>query len=63
MGGRGTYASGNNVPFTYEPIGKIAGVKILKGLKACQLKRIRVGHIFNFTPMVLSKCIVNSTIL
>ena len=32
MGGRGTYASGNNVPFTYETIGKIAGVKILKGL-------------------------------
>ncbi len=32
MGGRGTYASGNNVDFTYETIGKIEGVKVLSGL-------------------------------
>lgn len=30
MGGRGTYASGNAVPYTYETIGKIEGVKILQ---------------------------------
>ena len=32
MGGRGTYAAGNNVAYTYETIGKIAGVKVLSGL-------------------------------
>lgn len=32
MGGRGTYAAGNNVAFTYETIGKINDVKILKGI-------------------------------
>ena len=33
MGGRGTYASGNNVPFSYRTIDKIHGVKVLEGLK------------------------------
>lgn len=32
MGGRGTYAAENNVAYTYETIGKIAGVKVLSGL-------------------------------
>ena len=32
MGGRGTFASGNNVAYTYETVGKIGGIKILKGL-------------------------------
>jgi len=32
MGGRGTYASGKNVPFTYETVGTIEGVKVLRGL-------------------------------
>lgn len=32
MGGRGTFASGKNVSYTYETIDKIAGVKILKGI-------------------------------
>ena len=31
MGGRGTYAAGNNVAYTYETIGKISNVKVLKG--------------------------------
>ena len=30
MGGRGTFASGNNVPYTYNTVGKIAGVKVLE---------------------------------
>ena len=30
MGGRGTFASGNPVPYTYETIGKIDGVKVLQ---------------------------------
>ena len=30
MGGRGTYAVGNNVPFTYETVGVIDDVKILE---------------------------------
>ena len=32
MGGRGTYAAGNNVAYTYETIGKINDIKVLKGL-------------------------------
>lgn len=32
MGGRGTFASGNTVPYTYETVGKIAGVKVLHGM-------------------------------
>ena len=32
MGGRGTYAAGNNVAYTYEKVGEIEGVKILQGL-------------------------------
>ena len=32
MGGRGTFASGNIVPYTYETVGKIDGIKVLKGL-------------------------------
>ena len=32
MGGRGTYALGNNVPYTYETVGYIDGVKVLQGL-------------------------------
>ncbi len=30
MGGRGTYASGNNVAYTYETVGTIEGVKVLQ---------------------------------
>lgn len=33
MGGRGTFADGNNVNYTYETIGFIDGVKILQGIK------------------------------
>lgn len=32
MGGRGTFASGNPVPYTYNTIGNIAGVKVLHGI-------------------------------
>lgn len=32
MGGRGTFAAGNNVAYTYETVGEIEGVKILRGL-------------------------------
>jgi hypothetical protein len=32
MGGRGTYAIGNNVAFTYKTIDSLNGVKILQGL-------------------------------
>lgn len=32
MGGRGTFASGNNVVYTYETIEKIGDVKVLRGL-------------------------------
>ena len=31
MGGRGTYALGNNVPFSYRTVDKIHGVKVLEG--------------------------------
>lgn len=32
MGGRGTYAVGNMVVYTYQTVGKIEGVKVLSGL-------------------------------
>lgn len=32
MGGRGTFAIGNNVAYSYETVDKIEGVKVLKGL-------------------------------
>ncbi len=32
MGGRGTYAAGNFVAYTYETVGYIEGVKVLRGL-------------------------------
>ena len=32
MGGRGTYAIGNNVEYTYKTVGEIEGVKVLKGV-------------------------------
>lgn len=31
MGGRGTFASGNKVEYTYETVGTINGIKVLKG--------------------------------
>lgn len=32
MGGRGTFASGKNVAYTYETVGQIEGVKVLRGI-------------------------------
>lgn len=32
MGGRGTYAAGNAVSYSYETVGKIEGVKVLRGI-------------------------------
>ena len=32
MGGRGTFAVGNNVAYVYKTVGRIEGVKILQGL-------------------------------
>ena len=32
MGGRGTYASGRNVPQTFKTIGEIGGIKVLEGI-------------------------------
>ena len=32
MGGRGTYAIGNNVTYLYNTVGKLEGVKVLKGI-------------------------------
>ena len=32
MGGKGTYAVGNNVGYTYQTVGKVDGIKVLKGM-------------------------------
>lgn len=32
MGGRGTFAAGNNVPYVYKTVGTIGGVKVLQGI-------------------------------
>lgn len=37
MGGRGTYAIGNNVEYTYETVGKVDDVKVLFGKKGTGL--------------------------
>ncbi len=37
MGGRGTFAAGNNVAYTYETVGTYEGVKILKGIEGTGL--------------------------
>lgn len=34
MGGRGTFASGNQVPFTYKTVGYIEDAKILEGISS-----------------------------
>ena len=34
MGGRGTFASGISVPYTYKTVGKIAGVKVLEPMNS-----------------------------
>ena len=34
MGGRGTYAIGNNVEYTYKTVGEIDGVKVLQPVNA-----------------------------
>lgn len=33
MGGCGTFASGNNVAYTYETVGMIDGIKVLRGIE------------------------------
>ena len=33
MGGRGTFAAGNPVPYTYETVDMIEGVKVLQGIQ------------------------------
>lgn len=33
MGGRGTFAAGNPVPYSYQTVGMIEGVKVLEGIK------------------------------
>ncbi|HIU91373.1 MAG TPA: hypothetical protein IAC72_05135 [Candidatus Fimimonas merdipullorum] len=32
MGGRGTFAKGNNVPYVYKTVGEIEGVPVLEGI-------------------------------
>ena len=45
MGGRGTYAAGKNVPFTYETIGTVEGVKVLRGIGV--IGRGRLYHLWS----------------
>lgn len=45
MGGRGTFAVGNNVPFKYKTVGKIDGVKIIQPIDSKKsLKRPEEAH-------------------
>ena len=41
MGGRGTFASGNTVPYTYNTVGKIDGVKILKPMDSSKSLKLQ----------------------
>ncbi len=40
MGGRGTFASGNNVAYTYETIGKIGGIKIINPIDKTRMLKL-----------------------
>lgn len=40
MGGRGTFAAGKNVAYTYETIGNYEGVKILTGMPGTNLHNL-----------------------
>ena len=40
MGGRGTFAAGNNVPYKYETVGYIDGVKILEPIDKKASRRL-----------------------
>lgn len=40
MGGRGTFASGNPVPYTYETVDKIDGVKVLKPMDSSKALKL-----------------------
>ena len=40
MGGRGTYAAGNNVPYQYKTVGFIEGVKILEPINPKASRRL-----------------------
>ena len=44
MGGRGTFASGNQVPFTYKTIGFIEDAKILEGISSKYHKLPEEAH-------------------
>lgn len=45
MGGRGTYAVGNDAAYTYETVGKIEGVKVLQPMdKSKSLKLPEEAH-------------------
>ncbi|MBR3416367.1 MAG: hypothetical protein IKH09_06705 [Clostridia bacterium] len=40
MGGRGTFASGNPVPYTYETVDKIDGVKVLRPMDSSKALKL-----------------------
>lgn len=54
MGGRGTFASGNPVPYSYETVGKIGGIKILRPIdKTKSLKLPEESHTANNAYLLL----------
>jgi hypothetical protein len=56
MGGRGTYAVGNAVPYTYETVSKIDGVKVLQPIdKSKSFKLPEESHTSNNKYVLLDK--------
>ncbi len=56
MGGRGTFASGKSVAYTYETVGKIEGVKVLQPIdKKVSLKLPEESHSKNNNYILLDK--------
>lgn len=56
MGGRGTYAVGNNVAYTYQTVDKIDGVKVLEPIdKSRSLKLPEESHTAGNQYIVLDK--------
>lgn len=55
MGGRGTFASGNNVAYTYETVGYIEGVKVLQPKNASRSFKIPEESHLSSSYIVLDK--------
>ena len=60
MGGRGTFAAGNNVAYTYETVGKIEGIKVME--VAVEDRCLVADKLFNL-PIWNNKPLTKNTVI